>query len=54
MAPAMSIYDLTSLYKPSNVTHLPNPVAMNIANWLDEPPQAPTQEQSQAMAALAI
>ena len=53
MAPAMNIYDLTSLYKPSNVTHLPNPVAMNIANWLDETPQAPTAEQIKAMADLA-
>lgn len=53
LAPEMNIYDLTSLYSPSNVTHLPNPVAMNIANWLDEPPPLATASQLKAMASLA-
>lgn len=53
LAPEMNIFDLNSLYNPSNVTNLPNPVAMNIANWLDEVVMPPTDEVAKKMQALA-
>lgn len=53
LAPELNILDLDDVYSPSGITHIPKPVAANIANWLDDWVEPANDVQIYKMAELA-